>query len=144
MNAAPIAGDRPHRFLHTMIRVGDIDRSIAFYCGGLGMRELRREDYPSGKFTLVFLGFGNETDHTVIELTYNYGEAAYTHGTGFGHLAFAVSDIGQACQRLLGQGVKLLRPPGPMTHTAINGQRDVIAFVEDPDGYRVELIETQR
>lgn len=108
------------------------------------MRELRREDYPSGKFTLVFLGFGDESEHTVIELTYNYGEATYSHGTGFGHLAFAASDIRKVCERLLSQGVKLVRAPGPMTHTATNGQRDVIAFVEDPDGYRVELIEITR
>jgi len=143
MQAAPLAGDRPHHFLHTMIRVGDIDRSVAFYCGGLGMRELRREDYPSGRFTLVFLGYGDESDHTVIELTHNYDETAYSHGTGFGHLAFAVADIGKACEHLQGLGVKLLRRPGPMTHTASNGQRDVIAFVQDPDGYRIELIETR-
>jgi lactoylglutathione lyase len=132
---------QPYRLLHTMIRVSDLERSVAFYCDALGMRELRREDYPTGKFTLAFLGYDDETDGTVIELTYNYGELQYTHGTGFGHLAMAVVDIAAAVARLQQLGVKILRDPGPMSHTATNGQRDVIAFVEDPDGYRIELIE---
>lgn len=137
----PASADRPHHLLHTMLRVSDLERSIAFYRDVLGLRELRREDYPSGKFTLAFLGFGDETAHTVIELTYNYGANTYTHGTGFGHIAFAVADMRGACERLRNLGVKIVREPGPMTHTASNGQRDVIAFVEDPDGYRIELIQ---
>lgn len=132
----------PHHLLHTMIRVSDLDRSVAFYRDALGLRELRREDYPTGKFTLAFLGYGDESTHSVIELTYNYGEAVHAHGSGFGHIAFAVTDISAACDRLATMGVNILRPPGHMTHTATNGQCDVIAFIEDPDGYRIELIET--
>lgn len=133
-----------HHLLHTMIRVGDLDRSVAFYRDALGMRELRREDYPDGRFTLSFLGYSDELTGTVIELTYNYGETTYAHGKAFGHIAFAVADIAGACERLAAMGVKIIRPPGPMTHTATNGQRDVIAFLEDPDGYRIELIETAK
>jgi lactoylglutathione lyase len=133
---------KPHHLLHTMIRVGDLDRSVAFYRDCLGMRELRREDFPDGRFTLAFLGYGDEVTGTVIELTYNYGETAYAHGKAFGHIAFAVTDIIAVCQRLAAMGVKIIRPPGPMTYTATNGQRDVIAFIADPDGYRIELIET--
>ena len=142
MASSPLATSMPHHFMHTMIRVSDLDRSVSFYRDMLGMRELRREDYPTGKFTLAFLGYGDETTHSVIELTYNYDETADTHGSGFGHIAFAVADIAAACERLASMGVKIVRPPGPMTHTATNGQRDVIAFIEDPDGYRIELIET--
>ncbi len=137
-----ITADRPHQLLHTMVRVSDLERSVAFYRDALGMHELRREDYPSGKFTLAFLGFGDEKTNTVIELTYNYGATTYTHGTGFGHIAFAVADIRRACDRLRSLGVKVIREPAPMAHTASNGQCDVIAFIEDPDGYRIELIET--
>lgn len=140
MNKSPIVQSIPHHLLHTMIRVRDLERSIAFYCDVLGMRELRREDYPDRKFTLSFLGYGDENDSTVIELTYNYDETEYTHGTGFGHIAVAVVDIFAACERLAQMGAKITRAPSPMTHTATNGQRDVIAFVEDPDGYRIELI----
>lgn len=132
----------PHHLLHTMLRVGDLDRSVAFYRDCLGMRELRREDYPSGRFTLAFLGYGDEVTGTVIELTYNYGVTVYAHGNAFGHIAFSVTDIVSACERFAAMGVKIIRPPGPLTHTATNGQRDVIAFIEDPDGYRIELIET--
>lgn len=131
----------PVRILHTMLRVGDLKRSLSFYCDILGMKEFRREDYPEGEFTLSFVGYGSEIDSTVIELTYNYGDDGYSHGSGFGHIALAVTDIYAACKQLEGRGVKILRRPGPMTHTADTGQRDVIAFVEDPDGYRVELIE---
>lgn len=141
MSVNPTQPERPHRLLHTMIRVRDLERSVAFYRDAVGLRELRREDYPTGKFTLVFLGYGKESDSTVIELTHNHGETKYTHGTGFGHLAVAVVDIAAAVARLQHLGVKILRAPGPMTHSATNGQRDVIAFVEDPDGYRIELIE---
>ena len=137
----PSTNDKPHHLLHAMLRVSDLERSIAFYCNALGLRELRREDYPSGRFTLAFLGFGDEATSTVIELTYNYGYASYTHGSGFGHIAFAVGDIRRACERLRALDIRIVREPGPMTHTTRNGQRDVIAFIEDPDGYRIELIE---
>lgn len=140
MSPQPLPPSVPSRLLHTMLRVGDLDRSIAFYRDALGMRELRRENYPDGRFTLVFLGYGDETETSVLELTHNYGETSYTHGSGFGHVAVAVADIHAACKRLVALGVGIIRPPGPMTHAAANGQRDVIAFIEDPDGYRVELI----
>lgn len=143
MTPSPTKSDIPYHLLHAMIRVGDLDRSVAFYRDALGMRELRREDYPDGRFTLAFLGYGDERHGSVIELTYNYGKTGYSHGSGFGHVAVGVSDIYGACERLAVMGVKILRKPGPMTHTATNGQRDVIAFVEDPDGYRVELIEIE-
>ncbi len=141
MNPTVKSANLPHHLLHAMIRVSDLDRSVAFYRDGLGMQELRREDYPSGQFTLAFLGYGDESQGSVIELTFNYGASAYTHGTGFGHIAVGVADIYGACERLASMGVKILRAPGQMTHTATNGQRDVIAFIEDPDGYRIELIE---
>ncbi|MGE5506064.1 MAG: lactoylglutathione lyase [Actinomycetota bacterium] len=124
------------RLLHTMIRVGDLDRSIDFYTRLLGMRLLRRQDYPEGRFTLAFVGYGAETDHTVVELTHNWDTASYELGTGFGHLAIGVSDIHGACERLAAEGVKIPRPPGPMKHGST-----AIAFVEDPDGYKIELIE---
>lgn len=133
----------PTRMLHTMLRVSNLERSLEFYCGVLGMRELRRENYPEGKFTLSFIGYGDETQNAVIELTYNYGDHEYTHGTGFGHIAVAVTDIYATCDQLVKIGIKMLREPAPMTHTADTGQRDVIAFIKDPDGYRVELIETK-
>lgn len=124
------------RLLHTMLRVRDLDKSIAFYTGPLGMKVLRKKDYPSGKFTNVFVGYGDEADQTVIELTYNWGrEEPYELGTGFGHLAVGVADVYQACARLGAQGVKITRPPGPMK----DGPE--IAFVEDPDGYKIELIQ---
>lgn len=131
----------PYHMLHTMLRVRDLDQSLAFYRDALGMHELRREDYPEGRFTLSFIGYGDEAKNSVIELTYNYDDEDYSHGTGFGHIAVAVSDIDAAFERLTRMGIKALRKPGPMTYTATNGQRDVIAFVEDPDGYRIELIE---
>jgi len=124
------------RLLHTMIRVGDLERSIDFYTRLLGMRLLRRQDYPEGRFTLAFVGYGDEADTAVIELTHNWDTASYDLGTGFGHLALAVSDIYGACAALAAEGAKIPRPPGPMKHGST-----VIAFVEDPDGYRIELIE---
>jgi lactoylglutathione lyase len=124
------------RMLHTMIRVGDLDRSIDFYTRLLGMRLLRRQDYPGGRFTLAFVGYGDEADHTVIELTHNWDTASYDLGAGFGHIALGVPDIHAACDALAKEGVKIPRPPGPMKHGST-----VIAFVEDPDGYRIELIE---
>lgn len=128
--------DTSWRFLHTMIRVGDLDRSIDFYTRLLGMRLLRRKDYPDGRFTLAFLGYGEEAGNTVIELTHNWDTASYDLGSGFGHLALGVDDIHGVCERLAAAGAKLVRPPGPMKHGST-----VIAFIEDPDGYRIELIQ---
>lgn len=125
------------RMLHTMIRVKDLDKSLAFYTGPLGMKLLRRKDYPDGKFTLAFVGYGDEDAHSVIELTYNWGqEKPYEIGTGFGHIALGVPDVYKTCDQLAKQGVKITRAPGPMKFSAT-----VIAFIEDPDGYKVELIE---
>ena len=122
--------------LHTMIRVGDLEKSLAFYTGPLGMRLLRRRDYPEGRFTLAFVGYDDESTSTVLELTYNWDTHAYDVGSGFGHVAIGVADIYATCERLRSQGVKVVREPGPMKHGAT-----VIAFVEDPDGYRIELIQ---
>ncbi len=125
------------QFLHTMIRVFDLEKSIDFYTRHLGMTVLRRKDYPDGKFTLAFVGYGAESDHTVIELTHNWDpEAPYELGNGFGHLALGVEDIYGTCEALRKDGVKITREPGPMKHGTT-----VIAFIEDPDGYKVELIE---
>ena len=126
-----------YRLLHTMIRVGDLDRSLDFYQRLLGMKVLRRKEYPDGKFTNVFVGYGDERSDAVIELTYNWGrEEPYEQGTGWGHLAIGVPDIHAACERLKGAGVTIARPPGPMKHGTT-----VIAFIVDPDGYKIELIE---
>ena len=125
------------QLLHTMIRVFDLDKSIAFYTGQLGMKLLRRKDYPSGEFTLAFVGYGDEESNAVVELTHNWGQKEpYQLGTAFGHLAVGVPDIYGTCERLAKAGVKIPRPPGPMKHGG-----SVIAFVEDPDGYKIELIE---
>ncbi len=125
------------RILHTMIRVRDLDKSLDFYTRLLGMSELRKKDYPGGKFTLAFVGYGGEADHTVIELTHNWDqEEPYDLGTGFGHVAIGVPDIYATCERLAAEGVPIPRPPGPMQHGTT-----VIAFIEDPDGYKIELIE---
>lgn len=124
-------------FLHTMIRVFDLHKSIDFYTRHLGMTEMRRTDFPDGKFTLAFVGYGDETDSTVIELTHNWDQQEpYEIGSGFGHLAIAVADIYGVCERMEKEGVPLPRPPGPMMHGTT-----VIAFIEDPDGYKIELIE---
>ncbi len=126
-----------YRLLHTMIRVKDMDKSIDFYTRHLGMSLIRRQDYPSGEFTLAFVGYGEEKDNAVIELTHNWGqETPYDLGSGFGHLAIGVPDIYGTCEGLEKEGVKIPRPPGPMKHGG-----SVIAFVEDPDGYKIELIE---
>lgn len=126
-----------HRLLHTMIRVRDLDKSLDFYTRLLGMKLLRKNDYPEGKFTLAFVGYGDESDHSVIELTHNWGrEEPYAQGDAFGHLALAVSDMYGTCERLVAEGVKIPRPPGPMKHSST-----VIAFIEDPDGTKIELIE---
>jgi lactoylglutathione lyase len=124
------------RLLHTMIRVGDLDRSIAFYSNVLGMKLLRRKDYPDGRFTLAFVGYGDEADHTVIELTHNWDTKSYEIGTGFGHLAVSVPDAYKACEDVAAKGGKVTRPAGPMKHGG-----SVIAFVEDPDGYKIEFIQ---
>ncbi|MBL8700535.1 MAG: lactoylglutathione lyase [Alphaproteobacteria bacterium] len=134
-NATPDAG-AGFRMLHTMLRVKDLDRSIAFYTGALRMKLLRRRDVPEGKYTLAFVGYGDETDHTVIELTYNWGHPGYDLGNGFGHLALAVPDAYKTCEELRAQGVKITREPGPVKFGTT-----VIAFVEDPDGYKIELIQ---
>lgn len=128
---------RSSRLLHTMIRVRDLDRSIDFYTRLLGMTLLRRKDYPSGEFTLAFVGYGDEAGNTAIELTYNWPQKEpYTIGSGFGHLAIGVADVAKTCERLADEGVPIPRPPGPMKHGG-----SVIAFIEDPDGYKIELIE---
>lgn len=127
-----------------MLRVSDLDRSINFYTEKLGMHLFRKEKYPEGQFTLAFVGYGDEHSNSTIELTYNWGTNTYTHGSAFGHIALAVSDIHSACKRLEHSGVKVIRTPGPMK--VISPDRkdmEVIAFIEDPDGYRIELIETK-
>ena len=124
------------RLLHTMVRVGDLPRSIRFYTEVLGMKLLRRHDYPDGKFTLAFVGYGPESEHAVIELTYNYGVDRYELGTGFGHIALEVDDAYAACAEIKRRGGKVVREAGPMKHGT-----SVIAFAEDPDGYRIELIQ---
>ena len=125
------------QILHTMIRVKDLDKSINFYTGLLGMKLLRRNDYPGGKFTLAFVGYGDESSNAVIELTHNWDqEEAYDLGNGFGHVAIGVPDIYGTCEKLEAAGASIPRPPGPMMHGTT-----VIAFVDDPDGYKIELIE---
>jgi lactoylglutathione lyase len=124
------------RMLHTMIRVGDLKKSIAFYTEVLGMKLLRQKDYPDGKFTLAFVGYGDEADHTVIELTHNWDTKSYDLGNGFGHLAVSVADAYKACEAVKAKGGKVTREAGPMKHGTT-----VIAFVEDPDGYKIEFIQ---
>lgn len=124
------------RFLHTMLRVVDLERSITFYTDVLGMHLLRRQEYPEGRFTLAFVGYQQEYDGAVIELTWNWDVKAYDHGNAFGHLAIAVSDAAAACEAIRSRGGRVVREAGPMKHG-----KTVIAFVEDPDGYRIELIE---
>jgi lactoylglutathione lyase len=124
------------RLLHTMIRVGDLEKSLQFYTEVLGMKLLRRNDYPDGKFTLAFVGYGDESEQAVIELTYNWGVDKYELGNAFGHIAIGVPDIYKTCEEIKRRGGKVVREPGPMKHGST-----VIAFVEDPDAYRLELIE---
>ncbi len=124
------------RLLHTMLRVGNLERSLDFYCNVLGMTLLRRKDYPTGEFTLAFVGYGDETENTVLELTYNWGVESYELGTAYGHIAIGVEDIYATCDEIRKRGGQVVREPGPMKHGTT-----VIAFVEDPDGYRVELIQ---
>jgi lactoylglutathione lyase len=123
------------RLLHTMIRVGDLERSIRFYTEVMGMALLRRQDYPDGEFTLAFVGYGPEANQTVLELTFNWGTDRYDLGNGFGHLAVEMEDVYQAVEQIRARGGKIVREAGPMQHGRV-----VIAFVEDPDGYRIELI----
>jgi len=124
------------KMLHTMIRVGNLAHSLAFYSELLGMRVLREKDYPDGRFTLAFVGYGDEADHTVVELTHNWDTDHYDIGTGFGHLALGVEDIYRTCDELRAKGAKITREPGPMKHGGSE-----IAFIEDPDGYKIELIQ---
>jgi lactoylglutathione lyase len=123
------------RILHTMLRVGDLERSLDFYTRVLGMRLLRRKDYPDGKFTLAFVGYGEESDTAVIELTHNWGVEKYELGTAYGHIALGVDDVYATVERIRAAGGKVVREPGPMKHGST-----VLAFVEDPDGYRIELL----
>jgi lactoylglutathione lyase len=123
-------------YLHTMIRVADLDASVKFYTGLLGMKELRRTEVPAGEYTLAFIGYGDEKSHTVLELTYNWGKTDYELGTAFGHLALGVPDIHATVERLRAAGAKIAREPGPVKFGTT-----VIAFIEDPDGYKIELIE---
>ncbi len=125
------------RLLHTMLRVGNLKESLTFYCDVLGMTLLRQKDYPDGKFTLAFVGYGEERDHTVLELTYNWDTDHYDLGTAYGHIAIGVDDIYATCEAIRSRGGKVVREPGPMKHGTT-----VIAFIEDPNGYKVELIQT--
>lgn len=123
------------RLLHTMLRVGNLERSIAFYTDILGMKLLRKHDYPEGQFTLAFVGYGDEATHSVIELTYNYGVEKYELGTAYGHIALGCDDVYATCGKIRAAGGKIVREPGPMKHGTT-----ILAFVEDPDGYKVELL----
>jgi len=126
------------RILHTMLRVGDMQRSIDFYTGVMGMKLLRTTDRPEQKYSLAFVGYGDERDHAVLELTYNYGVDKYDLGSAFGHIAIAVDDANAACARIKAAGGSVTREPGP-----VKGGTTVIAFVTDPDGYKIELIQTR-
>ena len=123
------------RLLHTMLRVTDLQSSIGSYTQMLGMSLLRRKDYPDGKFTLAFLGYGNEADHTVLELTHNWETDSYEMGNAYGHIAIGVNDVYEACEKIRASGGKVVREPGPMKHGTT-----ILAFVEDPDGYKIELL----
>src|SRR5579862_5024459 len=127
------------RILHTMIRVNNLDESLRFYCDHLGMKLLRKQDFPSGEFTLAFVGYGSEADTAVLELTYNWHTHSYELGAGYGHVALGVEDIYKTCEELRQKGVKIVREPGPMKHGST-----VIAFIEDPTGYRIELIQQKK
>lgn len=141
MKASTHTDTVPHRILYTMLRVADLNASIAFYRDGLGMSELRRETFPDGQFTLVFMGYTGDPDGPTIELTWNWGTKTYSQGTGYGHIALAVRDIHGACARLSDLGASVVRAPGPMTYAPQEtGLREEIAFVTDPDGYRIELV----
>ncbi len=123
------------RILHTMLRVGNLQKSIDFYTQALGMTLLRQQDYPEGKFTLAFIGYGDEASNTAIELTYNYGVDHYDLGKGYGHIALGCDDVYATCDKIRAAGGKIVREPGPMMHGTT-----ILAFVEDPDGYKIELL----
>jgi len=125
--------------LHTMLRVNNLDESLKFYCDKLGMKLLRKQDFPGGEFTLAFVGYGSEDDNTVIELTWNWTTSKYDIGNAYGHVALGVEDIYKACDELKKKGVPVVREPGPMKHGTTS-----IAFIEDPTGYKIELIEQKR
>jgi lactoylglutathione lyase len=124
------------QLLHTMLRVGNLEESVKFYTEVLGMKLLRQKEYPDGKFTLAFVGYGDDSDHTVLELTYNWGVEKYNLGDAYGHIAIGIDDIYGTCEEIKTRGGKVSREPGPMKHGST-----VIAFVEDPDGYKVELVQ---
>lgn len=126
------------RMMHTMLRVTDLDRALAFYCDVMDMKLLRRKDYPEGRFTLAFVGYGDESASTVLELTHNWDTDAYEMGSAYGHVAIGVDDVYASCDRIRARGGKIVREAGPM-----KGGRSVIAFVEDPDGYKVELLQDE-
>lgn len=123
------------RLLHTMLRVGNLEKSLQFYTQILGMKLLRKEDFPEGKFTLAFVGYGDEATHSVLELTYNYGVEHYDLGKGYGHIALGCDDVYETCEKIRQAGGKIVREPGPMMHGSTT-----LAFVEDPDGYKIELL----
>ena len=124
------------RLLHTMLRVGDLERSKSFYTDVMGMKLLREHEFPEGKFTLAFLGYGDESENTVLELTYNWDTDSYDLGNAYGHIAVGVEDVYAACERIRAAGGKIVREAGPM-----KGSNRALAFVEDPDGYKIELLE---
>lgn len=126
------------RLLHTMLRVGNLERSLEFYTDVLGMKLLRQKNYPDGKFTLAFVGYGDESNTTVLELTHNWDTESYDLGNGYGHIAIEVEDAYKACDTIKAKGGKVVREAGPMMHGTT-----VIAFVEDPDGYKIELIQAK-
>ena len=124
------------RMLHTMLRVGDMERSKAFYIDVLNMKLVREKEFPEGEFTLAFVGYGEEADSTVLELTHNWGQSEYEMGSAYGHIAIGVEDVYAACEKIRSAGGNIVREPGPM-----KGGTTVLAFVEDPDGYKIELIQ---
>ena len=123
------------RMLHTMLRVGNLMRSLEFYTQVMGMKLLRQKDYPDGRFTLAFVGYGDESENTVLELTYNWDTAGYDLGDAYGHIAIEVDDVYRACEKIRSRGGKIVRDAGPM-----NAGATILAFVEDPDGYNIELL----
>lgn len=138
------SGEKPFQLLHTMLRVGDIERSLLFYTKTLGMKLLRKEEYPEGRFTLAFVGYGGANTSSTLELTYNWGRNTYEQGDAYGHIALGVTDLKSTCSKLESAGVKIVRSPGPMTFSSPNRNTiENISFIEDPDGYIIELIETQ-
>ena len=127
------------RILHTMLRVGNLEKSLSFYTEVLGMKLLRKKDYPDGKFTLAFVGYGDEKKESALELTYNWDTSSYNRGDAFGHIAIEVDDVYQACERIKQKGGRVTREAGPMKHG-----KSILAFVEDPDGYEIELLQPSR